>query len=70
MVRHLTGNQHIDKTIGQAWQGMSLIKRFCAELSGDVYTARILYLSLARPLVEYASVVWSPRTLVHLIAKG
>lgn len=62
----LTMNQHIEKTIAKTRRVIGLIKRFCAELGNNVHIARILYLSLARPLMEYASVVWSPHCVTKM----
>lgn len=53
-------NIHIDKATSSARRVLGLAKRFCKELGDDVWTARSLYLTLVRPIIEYASVAWSP----------
>ena len=55
----LNFDSHISRAVGRGLRLMGLIKRSCSrEFSGE--TVRRLYLSLVRPIVEYASAVWSP----------
>lgn len=53
-------NHHIDKTVSSARRVLGLIKRICKELGNDIWLARSLYMTLVRPILEYASNSWSP----------
>ena len=48
---------HCNKTLG-------LIKRICRDIT-DPATRQLLYCTLVRPKLEYASAVWSPNTVKH-----
>lgn len=54
----LSFGTHIEKICKKASRMLGLIRRSCREFSPD--TLRHLYISLVRPVLEYASVVWSP----------
>ena len=55
----LNFDSHISSAVARALRLLGLIRRSCSrEFSGA--TVRRLYLSLVRPMVEYASAVWSP----------
>lgn len=56
----MTMNVHIDKVVASSRRVLGLVKRFCRELGDDVGTARQLYLTLVRPILEYAVVAWCP----------
>ena len=50
---------HINLAINKAKCLLSFIKRWAKEFN-DPYTTKALYVSLVRPILEYASVLWCP----------
>lgn len=50
---------HIDKICSSAYSVLGFVKRRLKELS-DPHICKRLYCALVRPILEYASVVWSP----------
>ena len=54
-------NQHIDKITARADRVLGLVKRTCGDLK-DIDTKKTLYCGLVRPLLEYSSETWNPRT--------
>ncbi|XP_068712151.1 uncharacterized protein [Montipora foliosa] len=63
----LSWNNHIDVTISKANKMLSMIKRTCTN-ECDQKTLVILYKSLVRSRLEYASQVWSPFTKEKITA--
>lgn len=59
----LTFVKHILQISGRARKMLGFVSRSTREFS--VHTYRILYCSMVRPVLEYASVVWSPHFTVH-----
>ena len=53
-------NEHIDRTTAKARSTLGLVKRFSKELQNQ-QTERVLYVSLVRPILEYATPVWGSR---------
>lgn len=62
--RELNFRSHIDNIIRRANSALGFIKRWSKEFS-DPYVTKALYTTFVRPLLEYASQVWSPHHLVH-----
>ena len=60
----LTFSQHIDHISRSAMKKVGFLQRFSANFSNP-YTLRTLYFSLVLPLLEYASVIWSPNLVKH-----
>ena len=63
----LSWNNHIDVTISSANKMLGMIKRTCTN-ECDQRTLIILYKSLVRSQLEYASQVWSPFTKEKITA--
>ena len=61
----LSFNSHISQTVNKAKGVLGFIKRWGKEFE-DPYITRQLYVSLVRPILEYASVVWDPQYDVHV----
>ena len=53
--------QHVDRITAKASRVLGLVKRTYRELN-DADTARTLYYSLVRPLLEYSCETWNPYT--------
>lgn len=60
----LTWNKHIEEISLKANRKLGLIRRLCKDNS-DVETRKLLYSSIVRPQLVYASEVWSPYTIKH-----
>ena len=60
----LSWSKHIEITAAKANKTLGLIKRICRDIT-DPATRRLLYCTLVRPKLEYASAVWSPNTVKH-----
>ena len=60
----LSWSKHIEVTAAKANKTLGLIKRICRDIN-DCATRRLLYCSLVRPKLEYASNVWSPSTVKY-----
>lgn len=56
---------HIDSIINKALSILGFIKRWSKEFD-DPYITKILFISLVRPSLEYACVVWSPYYNVYI----
>ena len=63
----LSWNNHIDVIISKANKMLGMIKRTCTN-ECDQKTLKILYKSLVRSQLEYASQVWSPYTKEKITA--
>ena len=55
----LSRSKHIELFVAKANKTLGLIKRLCKELT-DTRIRRLLYCTLVRPGLEYASNLWSP----------
>ena len=64
---NLSWNDHIDLIISKANKMLGVIYRTCT-IECDQKTLLILYKSLVRPQLEYASQVWSPYTKDKIMA--
>lgn len=62
--RELNFRSHIDTSIKRANSALGFVKRWSKEFS-DPYVTKSLYTTFVRPLLEYASQVWSPSYLSH-----
>lgn len=60
----LTMTYHVDHVVSKARRMLGFIKRFSKEFE-DVFVLRTLYVTYVRPILEFASVVWSPYFEVH-----
>jgi hypothetical protein len=60
----LSWSRHIEVTASKANKTLGLIKRICRNMR-DYATRRLLYCTLVKPQLEYASNVWSPYTIKH-----
>nr|AMS38367.1 hypothetical protein [Bactrocera tryoni] len=60
----LNFNLHASSTVFKAKGALSFVKRWSKEFR-DPLTTKILFTSLVRPILEYASVVWNPSYQVH-----
>ena len=61
----LTMNLHIDHIVKKSMKMLGFIKRFSREFN-DVFIAKTLFVSLVRPILEFASVIWSPCFVTHI----
>lgn len=61
----LTWKKHIESTCASSNKKLGLIKRVCGWAISDIDTRKLLYCTLVRPKLEYASNVWSPSTVKH-----
>lgn len=62
--RSLTFNDHIASTVTKAVQSLGFIIRCCRNFK-DTKTLIMLYNTIVRSRLEYASVVWSPLYTIH-----
>ena len=60
----LSWSKHIELSVAKANKTLGLIKKLCKELT-DTRIRKILYSTLVRPGLEYASNLWSPYTTKH-----
>ena len=60
----LTWSKHIEAIVAKANKTLGLIKRLLKDTS-DLKVRKILYCTLVRPILEYASNLWSPYTAKH-----
>jgi hypothetical protein len=58
-------SEHVDVMVGKVFAILGFIRKVLLEFS-DTYTLKLLYTSLVRPKLEYASCVWSPLYDVHV----
>lgn len=56
---------HIDSIVNKANATLGFVKRWCKEFN-DPYISRLLYCTFVRPILEYASPVWSPIQGCHI----
>lgn len=56
---------HMDEIIRKANSALGFVKRWSKEFSNP-YVTRSLYIAFVRPLLEYASQVWSPYQDIHI----
>lgn len=61
--------RHVDNIVASSFKKLGFITRFSRPFSSETF--RLLYCSLVRPSLEYASVVWSPyySTLIESIER-
>ena len=64
ITNNLSWSKHMESIVLKANITLGLIKRICREVK-NINTRRILYRTLVRPKLEYASSVWSPYTIKH-----
>lgn len=60
----LNFNSHISMIVNKAYRNLGFIKRWAKDLK-DPYVTKLLFISLVRPIVEYASVVWTPQYNIY-----
>ena len=65
MDHKLNFNYHIEKIVNKASRTLGVIKRYAKEFR-DPYATKLLFTSVVRPILEYASVVWCPRYQCHI----
>ena len=58
MSRDLSRSNHVDASVNKANKVLGLLKRTVGSKNREMFS--VLYRSLVRPLLEYASSVWSP----------
>ena len=58
MANDLTWTKHVEETVHKANKILSLLKPTAGSKNKDIVS--ILYKTLAGPILEYASPVWSP----------
>jgi hypothetical protein len=61
----VTFNPHIDAKLAKASSRLGFVMR-CAREFDDIYIFKTLYCAIVRPIIEHASVVWSPHYTVHV----
>lgn len=61
----LTFRPHIENIISRANAALGFVKRWSKEFLNP-YVTKSLYMTFVRPLLEYASQVWSPHHAVHI----
>lgn len=62
--RHVTFNSHINTLTQKGFKNLGFINRYCKDFSH--VTFKILFCSLVRSGLEYASAVWSPYYFSHI----
>ena len=69
MANDLTWTKHVSKTVHKANKDLGLLKRTVGSKNKNIFS--ILYKSLVRPILEYASPVWAPHLAkdIHEIEK-
>lgn len=63
--RELNFRTHIDSIISRANSSLGFVKRWSKEFSNP-YVTRSLYFTFVRPILEYASQVWSPHHSTYI----
>jgi len=58
MSRNLSWSNHVDTSVNKANKVCGLLKRTIGSKNREIFS--VLYRSLLRPLLDYASSVWSP----------
>lgn len=61
----LNFNLHINSCVNRAKSLLGFMKRWSREFD-DPYVTKNLFISLVRPVLEYASVIWSPNYGCHI----
>ena len=61
----ISWSKHIDEMVAKANRILGLVKRTCTD-THDVRVRKLLFCALVRPVLEYASNLWSPYTIKHL----
>lgn len=61
----LNFHSHFDNIVSRANSMLGFVKRWAKEFL-DPYVTRALYMTFVRPILEYASQVWSPYQQVHI----
>ena len=56
---------HIEEMCAKGNKVLGLVKRVCGRDILDVSTRKLMYTALVRPILEYASCLWSPYTAKH-----
>lgn len=56
---------HLNSVIPKSYSLLGFIKRNCREFS-DPYTVKLVYSSLVRSKLEYASFIWNPFCVTHI----
>ena len=59
MASDLTWTKHVEETVHKANKVLGLLKRTVGRKNQEIFS--IFYKTLVRPILEYASPVWSPR---------
>ena len=59
MASDLTWTKHVGETVHKANKVLGLLKRTVGSKNNEIFS--IFYNTLVRPILEYASPVWSPR---------
>ena len=56
--------RHIEETVAKANRTLGLVKRICKDMH-DQTVRKVLFCAIVRPILEYASNLWSPYTIKH-----
>ena len=64
--KELNFRSHIDSILCKTNSALWFVKRWSKEFSNR-YVTKSLYITFVRPLLEYASQVWSPYHAVHIL---
>ena len=59
MASDLTWTKHVEETVDKANKVLGLLKRKVGRKNQEIFS--VFYKTLVRPILEYASPVWSPR---------
>ena len=60
----MSWSRHIKETVAKANRTLGLVKRTCKD-THDQRVRKLLFCALVRPILEYASSLWSPYTIKH-----
>ena len=60
----ISWSRHIEEMVAKANRILGLVKRTCKN-THDVRVRKLLFCALVRPVLEYASNLWSPYTIKH-----
>ena len=55
---------HIRDNFESEYRTLALVKRVCRDIK-DVHIRKVLYCSLIRPQLEYATELWSPEQVIY-----
>jgi hypothetical protein len=64
MCSDMSWSRHIEETVAKANRTLGLVKRTCKD-THDQIVRKLLFCALTRPILEYASSLWSPYTIKH-----